>query len=403
MAFNFIEKLNNFFSSKTQEEEIDFNVFISFSCVNILIPFFIWDYNKAFVDDAIILRFISGTILAVLLFREYWFIIIRKYFPLVIHFTIFLTLLLIPILHFLFNNNQSWLVNLLINILILSTLITWDIFVIFIIFAQIIFFVMQNIYEIQIKNDLWVSYTYCTVISIIISIIFSRIRLNKYKANLSIAKALSLSIAHELRGSISIINNNVYVLEKIHNLKESNYINELSKSIKFAEEIIEKMLLQFRENIKIDCQYIKCIKIVEEFINECHPNIREYVKLSINIDNNIITYVDKKLFSLILLNIFKNALDAMMDKEDKKIDIYTKLVNKKVILSIKDYGKGIIGSNVQKIFYSFFSEKNDGTGIGLFFCKRLIKKMNGDIYCDSSYGEYTEIMIELPIANNMNK
>jgi len=62
----------------------------------------------------------------------------------------------------------------------------------------------------------------------------------------------------------------------------------------------------------------------------------------------------------------------------------------------RDTGGGIDASILEKIFDSFFTTREDGTGVGLSYCKRTIQSFGGNIQCHSEPGSYTEFVISLP-------
>lgn len=104
----------------------------------------------------------------------------------------------------------------------------------------------------------------------------------------------------------------------------------------------------------------------------------------------------------VFMNILSNAIDALLEQEQKKqkqIVIKTKKTDSgKITISIRDNGPGISLELQSKIFDPFFTTKpvNKGTGIGLAISYQIIEKHQGNIYVcsDPSYG--TEFIIEIP-------
>ena len=60
----------------------------------------------------------------------------------------------------------------------------------------------------------------------------------------------------------------------------------------------------------------------------------------------------------------------------------------------QDTGTGIKKAYLKKIFDQFFILRQEGVGIGLFFCKKIIESCGGEIFCESEYGQYTRFIIE---------
>ncbi|MGE7781235.1 ATP-binding protein [Peribacillus sp. NPDC097264] len=61
-------------------------------------------------------------------------------------------------------------------------------------------------------------------------------------------------------------------------------------------------------------------------------------------------------------------------------------------------------NDIQKVFEPFYTSKKEGTGLGLFVCKRIIELFNGTIEITSKLSEGTTVMIRLPILKeNVSK
>ena len=81
-------------------------------------------------------------------------------------------------------------------------------------------------------------------------------------------------------------------------------------------------------------------------------------------------------------------------------NLYTKVLDHKITLSIKDSGKGIEEQNLKHIFDPFFTTKDpgQGTGLGLSISKKIILEHNGEIICESAPHKGTTILITFPLV-----
>jgi signal transduction histidine kinase len=66
------------------------------------------------------------------------------------------------------------------------------------------------------------------------------------------------------------------------------------------------------------------------------------------------------------------------------------------ILLIKDTAGGISSKLLGHIFDGYHTTKEEGTGIGLAFCKHTMKSFGGDITCNSVEGYFTEFVLSFP-------
>jgi len=108
------------------------------------------------------------------------------------------------------------------------------------------------------------------------------------------------------------------------------------------------------------------------------------IDFKFNTDNSSISVLaNKQLFSWVIENIIKNAIDAMQGKGKLGLDI--KSDSSLVTILITDSGKGIAKANFKKVFETGFTTKKRGWGLGLSLAKRIIEDYhNGKIYVKTS-------------------
>jgi len=76
------------------------------------------------------------------------------------------------------------------------------------------------------------------------------------------------------------------------------------------------------------------------------------------------------------------------------------------VLSIKDDGVGMSSEDKKHVFEKFWRSRavknSQGTGLGLFIARELLKLMQGDIWCESEEGKGTTLYISLTKSNKQN-
>ena len=109
---------------------------------------------------------------------------------------------------------------------------------------------------------------------------------------------------------------------------------------------------------------------------------------------------DASSFSQVILNVIKNAADALAGQDEATIQIELTYEEDegKLRLRIADNGPGIRPEHAEKIFDPFFTTKDagKGTGLGLALCQRVVQEHSGDIWISSEPEHGTEVYIELP-------
>lgn len=256
-----------------------------------------------------------------------------------------------------------------------------------------------------------------------------------------IAKAI-FKIHENYTNKISTIyaqnaDNKYFLSQWIHNIKTPTSIIDLvvqkaSKEIKSNDEDrtinqtdILKLFFDIREeNNKVksgldqilnisrlndfskdyDPQDVDLVLLLKEVINSkknqfIYNNV--FPKIEFNYEK-ILIVTDKKWNKFMLEQIISNSIKYSGNNKLKKyvyFNIY--LYNKEVKLTIRDEGIGIPGYDIKRVFEPFFTGENGrkvsgATGIGLYICKLISKKLNHNITIDSKINKGTIFSITYP-------
>ncbi|GAB4393735.1 MAG: hypothetical protein Tsb005_13300 [Gammaproteobacteria bacterium] len=98
----------------------------------------------------------------------------------------------------------------------------------------------------------------------------------------------------------------------------------------------------------------------------------------------------------ILFNLTKNALYYIKAANKGSIKIATQLSDRNNYLHFRDTGTGISNEILPYVFDRFFSDTPCSVGLGLTFCKLVMKNLGGNITCNSVEGEFTEFVLSFP-------
>ena len=107
---------------------------------------------------------------------------------------------------------------------------------------------------------------------------------------------------------------------------------------------------------------------------------------------------DPDRFRQVLFNVIKNAVDALENKPDGRIEITTNVEGCFVGIIVGDNGPGIAGDDLKRVFEPFFTTKpvGKGTGLGLSVSYGIMRDIKGDIRLDSKVGCGTTVALLLP-------
>jgi signal transduction histidine kinase len=212
---------------------------------------------------------------------------------------------------------------------------------------------------------------------------------------------IAAAIAHEIRNPLTAIRGFIQLLDPhMKEIGKQEYVRIILSEIDRANNIIFEFLnsskptAPLKQIVSVDSLLRESILLTESEANmkgcELHCEI---------FDPDMTVAVDVKQIKQVLLNMIRNALDAIQEAGDGRkgrIDISARREGLNVLITIRDNGKGMDRETLSRLFDPFFTTKQDGTGLGLSVSYRIINNHGGSIAVDSTPGEGTEFSIYLP-------
>ena len=109
--------------------------------------------------------------------------------------------------------------------------------------------------------------------------------------------------------------------------------------------------------------------------------------------------MDKVQIQQVVLNLIRNALEAMQGSDQPSVTIETDLDQDGfVLVSVLDAGPGIPDDVMVRLFQPFVTTKEGGMGIGLSICRSIIESHGGKIWAQANEPRGTKFTIRLPIG-----
>lgn len=203
--------------------------------------------------------------------------------------------------------------------------------------------------------------------------------------------------AHQLGTPISGIMGWTEYLKSMTSLSDDQFeaVNELENDVKKLDLIADRFS-------KIGSKPVLKAEILNGILSESLNYIKKRSPQNISyffdetINTDYIVNINEHLFSWVVENIFRNALDSMGEKGQIKVS--TGLTSKFVYIDISDTGKGIPSGKLKSVFKPGYSTKKRGWGLGLSLAKRIIEEYHkGKIFVlKSKINEGTIFRIMLP-------
>ncbi len=235
----------------------------------------------------------------------------------------------------------------------------------------------------------------------------------RQKQKLESIGILAGGVAHEINNPVSGIINYAQLI--------SETLDEKSETAEYCGEIIRegqriaaivKNLLKFARQEKQTHSLAHINDIINDTLSLIRTVIRkDKIALEIELESDLpCIKCRSQQIQQVLMNLITNARDALNarykgEDENKKINLissqFKKGSNMWVRVIIEDYGTGIPKNIIEKLFDPFFTTKSrgEGTGLGLSISHGIVEDHHGELYFETSEGEYTRAILELPVNN----
>jgi signal transduction histidine kinase len=108
---------------------------------------------------------------------------------------------------------------------------------------------------------------------------------------------------------------------------------------------------------------------------------------------------DRMQLQQVILNLLRNALDAMVDVHDRPRQLLIRTEREegdRVRLTVRDAGVGVDAQGMDKLFDAFYTTKSDGMGIGLSVSRSIIERHHGRLWAEASDGPGATFAFAIP-------
>lgn len=207
-------------------------------------------------------------------------------------------------------------------------------------------------------------------------------------------------IAHEIKNPLLIIGGFARQLIKATELDDK----ARQKLAIIAEEVarLEGMVAEMRDFVRppgsqktlghLEPLLTEVLEFFQENFKEHHIQVRRQEDGPLPLVN-----FDPKQIRQVLINLFKNAVEAM--PRGGELTVATRIKGPNLEVSVADTGEGMSPEVAASIFTPYFTTKEKGTGLGLAICDFIVKEQHGGrIEVESTPGQGSTFTIQLPLA-----
>ncbi len=209
-------------------------------------------------------------------------------------------------------------------------------------------------------------------------------------------------VAHEIKNPLLIIGGFARQLLKTPGLDEAarQKLSTIAAEVSHLEEMVAEMRefvhrppVQKRQG-QIAAAIQEALEMFQDFFQERH------IQVSVMEEAPLppVTFDPKQLHE-VLINLFKNALEAM--PRGGELSIASRVRENQVEISVSDTGEGMSSEVAAQIFQPYFTTKEKGTGLGLAICQSIIQEHGGCIFAESTPGRGSTFTIQLPLEETV--
>ena len=220
---------------------------------------------------------------------------------------------------------------------------------------------------------------------------------------------MASGVAHDFNNCLTIILGNIKLLKE--SIREKEIAEKLDAIEKAAEQGTASIasLQGFShdsEKVQKQSELLALKPLIEEVRNLTRfrwkdlPQKEGYtIDFTIDAEDTPAILTSAPDFKEMLTNLIFNAVDAM--PSGGHIHLSVKQEEDKVLLALKDNGKGLSKEETEQIFNPYFTTKDRGhAGLGLSIAKRFIERYGGSIMVESVKGAGTTFKVEFPILTS---
>jgi two-component system sensor histidine kinase PilS (NtrC family) len=203
-------------------------------------------------------------------------------------------------------------------------------------------------------------------------------------------------IAHEIRNPLNSISLNFELLEDELDPASENGRGLIRSVLREQDRlnVIVSEYLQFSGVLKPHMQRGRIDSVIQAVVESFEPPPRIEFRVCEAESTPEISF-DTKLLRHVLDNLLRNAAEAI--EGPGTIDLETEVIDRFVVIRVRDSGVGIPVDAQSRLFEPFFTTKANGTGLGLATSQQIMFEHDGHVLLESQPGQGSTFSLMLPV------
>ena len=227
-----------------------------------------------------------------------------------------------------------------------------------------------------------------------------------HASRLSAMGQMASTMAHELNQPLTAVTNYLEAGRHLLSLgtagpeRIADLMEKAAAQARRAGDVI-RQLRQFVSKGETERRLQNLNQLVEEAMALALVGARQSgVHVSMELEHDLPSVmVDPVQIQQVVLNLVRNATEAMEESERRELTIVTRTIGDKVETSIADTGPGIAPELAERLFQPFVTTKKTGMGLGLSICHEIVEAHQGHLTVESCPSGGTIFRLSLPKAS----
>lgn len=215
-------------------------------------------------------------------------------------------------------------------------------------------------------------------------------------------REMARQVAHEIKNPLTPMKLNIQHLQRTRGKGEEydRFLDRITDTLIEQIDNLSNIATEFSNFAKIPRARNQVFHLAEQIQKvielygthdqvdiEFHPNGLEYIQVQ----------ADRDQLSRAIINLVKNAIQAIPEDREGKIDINLSRRDHMAVIALADNGEGVPEDLRDKLFSPSFTTKTSGMGLGLAIVKNIVENFSGYIWFETEPGKGTTFFIEIPI------
>ncbi len=214
-------------------------------------------------------------------------------------------------------------------------------------------------------------------------------------------REMAKQVAHEIKNPLTPMKLSIQYLQRMRQQKDESAEKKMERITETLIEQIDALSAIASEFSNFAQMPVSVSErtVLKNILENSISLFKDSTDTEINFHSSpeeAIVFADKEQLLRVFNNLLKNALQAIPENQQGKIDVSLVKENNSFLVKIKDNGTGIDEDNLEKIFIPNFTTKTAGMGLGLAMAKSTIETFGGKIWFETSPGRGTTFFVSLP-------